>query len=279
MTGFHRTSRGCAKRARLPPTQQVELEGTSGEGSVQVGAGPRRKGACCLLQEAASPPSHAPASCFSVQVKAFKPTAAKLFEPLAAALLATPAACAPSAEPGMGVEGDREARLLAALLEVYEWPDRHPGGSICGVRACWQVGSHRHGPQQRMRQACHACQSARPPCLPRAGLYNFCKALEALETGVLGGFYFKVRPGGLSTGLLMGSYCTLVVGVLRWAAAGALHRPAARRTQRRPANTQPTNAAACMRPPPAALLPGHQCDWNRGPRHHEACCGGPEGWV
>lgn len=75
-------------------------------------------------------PSHATAwrPCrFALQVKAFKPTVAKLFEPLAAALLATPAACAAAAEPGAGVEEDREARLLAALLEVYEWPDRHPG--------------------------------------------------------------------------------------------------------------------------------------------------------
>lgn len=32
-----------------------------------------------------------------------------------------------------------------------------------------------------------------PPC--PAGLYSFCKALETLETGVLGGFYFKVGLG------------------------------------------------------------------------------------
>lgn len=65
------------------------------------------------------------------QVKDFKPTVAKLFQPLAAALLALPAAAAPTGghEPdGSTVEAGREAALLAALLEVYEWPDRHAGG-------------------------------------------------------------------------------------------------------------------------------------------------------
>ncbi len=65
--------------------------------------------------------------CSLAQVKAFKPTVAQLFTPLATALLATPAAAAASSEPGSSGE-DSEARLLAALLEVYEWPDRHAGG-------------------------------------------------------------------------------------------------------------------------------------------------------
>ena len=65
------------------------------------------------------------------QVKAFKPTVTKLFQPLDAALLALPAAAAATGghKPDCSTEeADREAALLAALLEVYEWPDRHAGG-------------------------------------------------------------------------------------------------------------------------------------------------------
>lgn len=71
-----------------------------------------------------------------------------------------------------------------------------PGGELPG--ACLSNGVHR--PQQSFEQAClpPVPQATLAPVLPslgRAGLYNFCKALEALETGVLGGFYFKVGPG------------------------------------------------------------------------------------
>ncbi|KAL4425507.1 hypothetical protein ABPG75_009523 [Micractinium tetrahymenae] len=113
---------------------KVELEGTSGEGSVQV--------------------------------KALRGTVAQLLEPLEAALLgpAAPAATsavaagaggalpAPAAEgesEGCDAEGGRQEALQQALMAVYEFPDRSPG------------------------------------------LYNYARALEVLETGLLGGFYYK----------------------------------------------------------------------------------------
>ncbi|EFN57798.1 hypothetical protein CHLNCDRAFT_143159 [Chlorella variabilis] len=109
---------------------KVELEGTSGEGSVQV--------------------------------KSFRPTVRQLFEPLAAAALgvggatAAAAAAAACSMPGEGQQEQSRQELIdqleAALMEIYEWPDRQPGK-------------------------------------PR--LYNYCKALEAVETGLLGGFFYR----------------------------------------------------------------------------------------
>jgi tryptophan 2,3-dioxygenase len=107
---------------------KVELEGTSGEGSIQV--------------------------------KSFRPTVASLFTPLATALL-------PAFENGDTVSTtmDNDLALGQALMRVYEFPDRldiattHPAGAN-------HSRSHRE-------------------------LYNYAKALEDVESGLLGGFYFK----------------------------------------------------------------------------------------
>lgn len=125
----------------------MELEGTSGEGSVQV--------------------------------KAFKPTATALFEPLAAAVLGG----AGNGEAGAaGLQGkEREAALLEALSRVYEHPDQHAGA----------LGAESDRESRRLQPMCgplalHSCLAPPPP-----ELYAYCKALEALETGVLGGFYYR----------------------------------------------------------------------------------------
>ena len=61
----------------------------------------------------------------------------KLFQPLATTLLAAPAVASVAGEPGgqpgeqASEEAEQEQQLLAALLEIYEWPDRHPGGFMC----------------------------------------------------------------------------------------------------------------------------------------------------
>lgn len=87
-------------------------------------------GDTCHGEPAFAPKAACSFPCSPAQVKAFKPTVARLFTPLAAALLATPAAAATSSEDGSSGEEEGEARLLAALLEVYEWPDRHAGVCI-----------------------------------------------------------------------------------------------------------------------------------------------------
>lgn len=109
---------------------KVELEGTSGEGSVQV--------------------------------KSFRPMVCQLFEPLAGAVLGcSSATAAAAAAAACGVVSKEEGKeqgpelravveeLQEALMGMYEFPDR------------------------------------------QSGLYNYCKALEALETGLLGGFFYR----------------------------------------------------------------------------------------
>ena len=54
---------------------------------------------------------------------------------------------------------------------------------LTGARPC---------PQHATR-ASPTLRGPAPSC--PAGLYSFCKALETLETGVLGGFFFKVNLG------------------------------------------------------------------------------------
>lgn len=154
----------CKPPCALPPLPRppqrdylflkVELEGTSGEGSVQVIEKSNR-----YAQVAAAAACDAGRVCDRpcLQVKAFKPTAVRLFDPLAAALLGSSAPYAAPASDGEaeGEGEDRAERLHGALMGVYEYPDRRPG------------------------------------------LYSYCKALEAVETGVLGGA-FCLEGGGLS---------------------------------------------------------------------------------
>ncbi|KAL4539440.1 hypothetical protein Ndes2437B_g02184 [Nannochloris sp. 'desiccata'] len=107
---------------------KVELEGTSGEGSVQV--------------------------------KSFRPTVASLFAPLAAALLPFPSTNDTANNPQ-----DSDLALAQALMNVYEFPDRSDTATTTPAAAN-QSSSHRE-------------------------LYNYAKALEDVESGLLGGFYFK----------------------------------------------------------------------------------------
>ncbi len=115
---------------------KVELEGTSGEGSVQV--------------------------------KQFRPVVASLFAPLAAALL-PPSSSAAGATGREDVNND--LALAQALMNVYEFPDRKESTT-----------SNANAPNA----AAVDTQST-----SNRQLYNYAKALEDVESGLLGGFYFK----------------------------------------------------------------------------------------
>jgi len=96
----------------------------------------------------------------STQVKSFRPTVASLFTPLAAALLPSS-----SNDDTLDSTEDRDLALAQALMSVYEFPDR-ADTSTAHPAAANESSSHRE-------------------------LYNYAKALEDVESGLLGGFYFK----------------------------------------------------------------------------------------
>ena len=194
----------------------------------------------------------------SQQVKSLRRTVGQLLEPLQAALLgsaavaggaaaAQPAASERLAGPDAAAteqgseddegssdeEGDVLGPLGDALLALYESPDR-PGGS---------------------------------------GLYNYCRALEVLESGLLGGFYYKVGTAGTadSTALKAGG-----AGGVVWRGARALICARKAVAGSRPSHACPRFRTAPLLHP-AALLPGHQCDRLRGAWHDEARCAGTQG--
>ena len=169
--------------------------------------------AAAVLMHPSTPPHPCP------QVKAFKPTVARLFEPLRRALLRDVAPGLAGLAGSGGGAMDEEAGLHAALMEVYEWPDRH------------------------------------------AALYNYAKALEAAETGVLG-FYFKVSGGGVGWAWGQGS----------WVCRG-------RGRQRMPVASLCFTLPCPSSLPCAALLLGHQRDRQPSQGHHEAGSGGAQGGL
>ena len=148
----------------------------------------------------------------------------QLFQPLVAAVLGVgPEAAAEVAVAASGSsreeEGEAEqpevAALQEALMGIYEFPDQQPGAGASGhLVPALVLGS----PQLALSLPCLRslrCPLAHlfaPPSLPApcAGLYNYCKALEALETGLLGGFFYK-------------HYC-LATNVIGSAARGTMKR-------------------------------------------------------
>ena len=235
---------------------KVEIEGTSGEGSVQVRqtlprcrcssaawrqvwvrrSNTRQPTGCMLLAAHIDIEPKEKLVCLpwgcthNPQVKSFRPTVRQLFQPLVAAVLgvgpeaaaavaiAASGSSSSKAEEEGGEEGQDEqpevAALQEALMVIYEFPDQQPGA--CQLAAA-SAGPGPGKPTAAWLCACTAC-SAVPACPPAhlpsppafAGLYNYCKALEALETGLLGGFYYK-------------HYC-LATNVIGSAARGTMKR-------------------------------------------------------
>ena len=93
----------------------------------------------------------------SAQVKMLRPAIKALFPPLAAALLPPEKTKTSESEFDSQDEAAQELALAQELLTVYEFPDRDSPTTLA---------SHRE-------------------------LYNYAKALEDVESGLLGGFYFK----------------------------------------------------------------------------------------
>jgi tryptophan 2,3-dioxygenase len=130
---------------------KVEIEGTSGEGSAQV--------------------------------RSFRPAVRALLAPLEAALLlpTTTAAAVPTPLPTTTTpEAEAATTLLAErLLDVYGQPDRSDGGN----------DGNGDGKSNDPNNTPNA--TTKTTANNHRALYNYCQALEACESALLGGFYFK----------------------------------------------------------------------------------------
>jgi hypothetical protein len=142
--------------------------------------------------------------------------------PEAAAAVAVAASGSSKEEEEGEAEQPEVAALQEALMGIYEFPDQQPGECQLAVVAGPCATGKRTAvvvPALPAWPALLHCTARFPTCLsypflrllpPCAGLYNYCKALEALETGLLGGFYYK-------------HYC-LATNVIGSAARGTMKR-------------------------------------------------------